>query len=128
MRLLTEKDQPYPVAEAPDIQPHITRSTLLFHQVESASKSTELFLNPNKTKYMHPSANDSVHSSDESQIEKVEYFKYLGSYKDSQHDKVWRAPICRLTKLKIYRTTVDQITIYGCDSWSLTQSCSVRRN
>ena len=37
-------------------------------------------------------------------------------------DKVWRAPICRLTKLKIFRTTVEPILIYGCDSWSLTQS------
>ena len=84
------------------------------------------------------SANDNVHSSDGSQIEKVEDFKYLGSYTNSQHDiqcrkaqawavvhildKVWRAPICRLTKLKIFTTTVEPILIYGCDSWSLTQS------
>ena len=37
-------------------------------------------------------------------------------------DKVWRAPICRLTKLKIFRTKVEQILIYGCDSLSLTLS------
>ena len=104
------------------------------------SKSTGLFLNASKTKYIHisPSANDSVHSSDGSQIEKVEDFKYRGSYTNSQHDiqcrnaqawaanhaldKVWRAPICRLTQLKIFRTTVEPILIYGCDSWSLTQS------
>ena len=108
--------------------------------MESASKSTGLFLNPSKTKYIHinPSANDNVHSSDGSQIEKVEDLKYLRSYKNSLHDiqcrkaqawaavhaldKVWRAPICRLTKLKIFRTTVEPILIYGCDSWSLTQS------
>ena len=49
---------------------------LLLHKVESASKSTGLFLNPSKTKYIHiyPSANDSVHSSDGSQIENVEFF------------------------------------------------------
>ena len=29
---------------------------------------------------------------------------------------------CRLTKLKIFRMTVEPILIYGCDSWSLTQS------
>ena len=97
--------------------------------MESASKSTGLVLNPSKTKYIHnnPSANDSVHSSDGSQIEEVEDFKYLGSYTNFQHDiqcrkaqawaavhahdKVWRAPICRRTKQKIFRTT-----------WSLTQS------
>ena len=48
----------------------IQEAELLLHQVESASKSTGLFLNPNKTKYIHinPSANDSVHSSDGSKI------------------------------------------------------------
>ena len=108
--------------------------------MESASKSTGLFLNPSKTKYMHinPSANDSVHSSDGSQIEKVEDFKYLGSYTNSQHDiqckkalawaavhaldKVWRATICRLTKLKIFKMMFEPILIYECDSWSVTQS------
>ena len=113
---------------------------LLLHKLESASKSTGLFLNPSKTKYIHinPSANDSVHSSDGSKIEKVEDFKYIGSYTNSQRDnqcrkaqawstvyvlvKVWRAPICRLTKLKIFKRTVEPTLIYGCDSWSLTQT------
>ena len=54
----------------------IHEAELLLHKVETASKSTGLFLNPSKTKYMHInlSANDSAHSSDGSQIEKVEYF------------------------------------------------------
>ena len=45
----------------------------LLCKVESASKSTGLFLNPSKTKYIHInlSANDSIHSSD-------------GSYTNSQ--------------------------------------------
>ena len=44
----------------------------LLKEVESAFKSTRLFLNPSKTKYIYinPSANDSVYSSDGSQIEK----------------------------------------------------------
>ena len=60
----------------------IQEAELLLHTVESASKSTGLFLKPSKTKYMHinPSANDSMHSSDGYQIEKVEDFKYFGSY------------------------------------------------
>ena len=58
------------------------------NKVNSASKSTGLFLNPSKTKYIHikPSANNSVHSSDGSQIEKVEDFIFLGSYTNCQHD------------------------------------------
>ena len=88
--------------------------------------------------HINPSDNDNVNSSDGSQIEKVEDFKYLASYTNSQHDiqcrkaqawpavhaldKVWRAPICRLSKLKIFRMTIESILIYGCDSWSLTQT------
>ena len=54
----------------------IQEADLLLHKVESASKSTGLFLNPSEIEYMHinPSAKDSVHSSDGSQIEKVEDF------------------------------------------------------
>ena len=37
-------------------------------------------------------------------------------------DKVWRVLFCRLTKLEIFRTTVEPILIYGCDSWPPTQS------
>ena len=56
----------------------IQEAELLLHKVESASKSCGLFLNPSKATYMHinPTANDSVHSSDGSQTEKVEDFKY----------------------------------------------------
>ena len=53
----------------------IQEAELLLHKVESASKSTGLFRNPPK-KYRHinPPVNDSVHSSDQSKIEKVEDF------------------------------------------------------
>ena len=107
----------------------IKEAVLLLHKVESASTSSGLFLNPSKTKHVHinPSANDSVFSSERSQIENVADFKYLGSYTNSQHDiqcrkaqawaavhaldKVWKAPICSLTKLKIFRTTVEPIMV-----------------
>ena len=51
----------------------IQEAELLLHKVESASKSTGLFLNSSKTKYMHinPSANESIHSSHRTQIEKA---------------------------------------------------------
>ena len=62
------------------------------NKVDSASKSTGLFLNPSKTKYIHikPSANDTVHSSDGSKILKVEDFIYLGSYTNSHYDIQYR--------------------------------------
>ena len=64
-----------------------------------------LFLNPSNTKYIHinPSANYSIHSSDGIQIEKVETFKYIGSYTNYLHDiqcrktQAWQQ-LTRLTK------------------------------
>ena len=66
------------------------------------------------TMHINPFVNDSVHSSDGTQIEKVEDFKNLGSFINSQHDiqcrkaqalaafhvfdNVYRAPIYRLAK------------------------------
>ena len=49
----------------------------LFHKVESASESIELFFNPSKPKYVHinPSSNHSKHTLEGSEIENVEDIK-----------------------------------------------------
>ena len=60
----------------------------LLHKVASASKSTRLFPNPSKTRYMHINtcANHGIHTLDGNQIKKVEDFKYIGSFTNSHHD------------------------------------------
>ena len=83
------------------------------NRVEKACQGIGLFLNVNKTKYMHlnPSTDEQLCSFDGSPIECVTDFKYLGSYTDSAYDvnirigqarssihslqKVWKAPIKR---------------------------------
>ena len=69
----------------------------------------------------------------QSQIEKVEDFKYLGSYtkqknmtpsaEKPRHGQQFM-PLTKFGErhLKIFRKIVEPIMIYGCDSWSLTQS------
>ena len=71
-----------------DFTDKIQEAEFLLHKVDSAFKSSGLFFNPSKTKYMHinPSANDSVQLSGGRKIYKVEDFKYLGSDTNSQLD------------------------------------------
>ena len=60
----------------------------LLHGVEVAAQSIGLFLNADKTKFMHFNAasNDQMHALDGSVIEKVDDFLYLGSYTNTEHD------------------------------------------
>ena len=109
----------------------------LLVRVEKACQDVGLFLNAPKTKYMHlnPSTNVHLVASDGSEIDLVGDFKYLGGYMDSGHDmltriaqswsalhclqKVWKAPIQRDTKTKVFQACVQTILLYGSDSWTL---------
>ena len=114
----------------------------LLNRVEKACQDIGLFLNAPKTKYMHltPSTDDHLIASDGSPIELVNDFKYLGGYTDSSHDmdvriaeswsalhslqKVWKSPIKRETKTKVFQACIETIMLYGSDSWTLN---AVRR-
>lgn len=122
------------------MEKHIKDAEALLHKVESATQAVGLFLNAKKTKYMHqnPSSADPIHALDGSVIEKVDDFKYLGGWTDTCHDievrkaqawgamhalsKVWKAPIQKSTKIKIFKQSVESILLYSSDSWSLTKS------
>ena len=109
----------------------------LLNRVEKACQDVGLFLNAPKTKYMHlnPSSVTKLVSSDGSQIELVQDFKYLGGYSDSGYDmntrigqawsainsldKVWKAAIKKETKLKVFKASVETILLYVADSWTL---------
>ncbi|KAI8494372.1 hypothetical protein Bbelb_275980 [Branchiostoma belcheri] len=111
------------------------------YRVEHATQDIGLYLNALKTKFMHlnpPTRPQALLSSDGSTIEQVDDFKYLGSYGNTVHDvkcrigqawgasnaltKVWKSPIANSTKLKVFKTCVESILLYGADSWSLTAS------
>ena len=85
--------------------------------------------------HLNPSTNTSLVSSDESLIELVQDFKYLGRYTDSGYDmntrigqawsalnsldEVWKAAIKNETKLKVFKASVETILLYGLESWTL---------
>ena len=109
----------------------------LLHRMEKACNDIGLFLNYDKTKYIHinPTTPSSIATYDGTQIEQVDEFKYLGGYTDTEFDmnarigqawgalnalnKIWKAPIHKPIKIKVFKATVQSILLYGSESWAL---------
>ena len=111
----------------------------------AATKEIGLEVNAHKTKYMVMSRDQNagrIHSMkvDNSSIERVEEFKYLGtltnqnSIQEEIKSRLKSGNACYYSvqnllssrllsknlKIKIYRTTILPIVLYGCETWSLT--------
>jgi hypothetical protein len=111
-----------------------------------ATKDIELEVNADKTKYMvmsrdqNAGQDDSV-KTDNSSIERVEDFKYLGMTLTDQnsiqeeiksrlklgnacyylvHNLLSSRLLTKNLKLKIYRNIILPVVLYGCETWSLT--------
>jgi hypothetical protein len=104
-----------------------------------------LRVNVDKTKYMVrgdlallPAAGPAeVLVVGDAPLERVQDFKYLGSFigsvdRDIEERRkaasrafgrltpVWKAPLTVKTKLRVFKTMVEPILFYGCESWPLT--------
>ena len=112
----------------------------------AATKEIGLELNAHKTKYMTVSRDQNagrIHSMkiDNSSIEKVEEFKYLGTTLTNQNfiqeeiksrlksgngcyysvqNLLSSRLVSKNLKLKIYRNIIMPVVLYGCETWSLT--------
>jgi len=111
-----------------------------------ASKEIGLVANADKTKYMVMSRDQNAGRSyniktDNSSFERVEQFTYLGTTLTNQNS-IQEENKCRLKsgnacyqsvqnllsssllsknlKIKIYRTIILPVVLYGCETWSLT--------
>ena len=105
--------------------------------MELACQNVGLFLNAKKTKFIHINRtnDDKLYSSDDSEIERVDDFLYLGSYTETDHDmnvriaqawnalhslrKIWKSNISKHTKTKVFKACVESILLYGSESWTL---------
>ena len=113
----------------------------------AATKEIGLEVNAHKTKYMTVSRDRNagrIHSMkiDSSSIEGVEEFKYLGTTLTNQNSiqeeiksrlKLGNACyysvqnllssslLSKTLKIKIYRTIILPVVLYGCETWSLTK-------
>jgi len=112
----------------------------------AATKETGLEVNAHKTKYMTVSRDQNaerIHSMnmDNSSIERVEEFKYLGTTVTNQNslqEEIRRrlklgnacyysvqnllssSLLSKTLKIKIYRTMILPVVLYACETWSLT--------
>jgi hypothetical protein len=111
-----------------------------------SSRDIELEINAEKTKYMimscHPNSeqNQNIRTANES-FENVAKFKYLGRTLTNQndiHDEIKSTLnsgnayyysvqnilssrlISKNLKIKIYKTVILPVVLYGCETWSLT--------
>ena len=118
----------------------INKAEAFLHKVEIATQTIGLFLNASKTKVMHlnPTANNIIRSLNGDEIEKVDDFLYLGGYTNTTRDiksritkawgalnsltKIWCSRIKTSTKIRIFKSTVEPIFLYGCESWTMTKS------
>jgi hypothetical protein len=111
-----------------------------------ATKKTGLEVNADKTKYMVMSRDRNAGRGhtvkiDNSSIERVEEFKYLGTTLTDQNSiqeeiksrlKLGNACyhsvqnllssrlLSKILKIKIYRSKIFPAVLYGCETWSLT--------
>jgi hypothetical protein len=98
-----------------------------------ATKEIELEVNADKTKYMIMSRDQNAgrnHSmkTENSSIEKVEEFKYLGTTLTNQNSiqeeiksrlKLGDGCYYSVQNL-VYRSIILPVVLYGCETWSLT--------
>ena len=98
-------------------------------------------MNTGKTKYMSYNNNQQydIKTIDGTDLNRVEDFKYLGAWVDSsekdvkiikaqawrtchQIRNIWYSKLSRKFKIRLMIATVESNLLYGCETWSLTNS------
>ena len=120
----------------------------MFIHIEQEGKKTGLEINQNKTKYMHITTTEERRNNNDLVIgtytfENVVNFEYLGTL-ITQNNKISEdikrriiignrayfanlkliksKLLTRKTKLKIYKTLIRPVVVYGAETWNLTNS------
>ena len=92
--------------------------------------------------HFNPSVESHIHALNGDEIEKVDDFLYLGGYTNSSREintrikkpwnalnsseKIWNSHITTETKVRIFKSTVESILLYGCESW-VRNSAAVKK-
>ena len=118
----------------------IAQAQKLLDLVEQECKKVGLHLNSSKTKFIALNAPSDVKlTTANEELEKVQDFKYLGSYimssaKDikirkakawkalNDMSKIWTSDISRPVKSRFFFATVESVLLYGSETWTLTPS------
>ena len=100
-----------------------------------------LGINAKKTKGLPINIEDSppLHTSDGTELEWVDDFKYLVSWvEQTERDiavrkslawqalngmsRIWRSSLSKELKVRFFKGTVESILLYGCEAWALTEA------
>ena len=118
---------------------------MLLNQIEQAQdwecKKVGIRLNAKKTKSRTYNINNTtpLHTTDGTELEWTQDFKYLGSWVDnSEKDisvrkaqawralngmaKIWKSSMSRDLKMRFFIATIESILLYGCESWTLSEA------
>ena len=119
----------------------IEQAQELLLRVETECNKVGLGLNGPKTKYMayNTDVQTPLRTREGIILEQKDDFKYLGSWVDESRkdidvrkalawkalndmDKIWKSNMEPGLKKRFFVSTVEAILLYGCESWTLTES------
>ncbi|XP_030839582.1 uncharacterized protein LOC115923289 [Strongylocentrotus purpuratus] len=111
----------------------------LLSRVETSVGKVGLRMNSGKTKFMSFNHRGiiTIKTNDETQLENVPDFKYLGALmvsteKDvkarksaawracSKLGRIWKSSLPRQFKQRLFVATVESVLLYGCEAWAVT--------
>ena len=122
----------------------LMKNTQLCQKIADTAARFGLMFNISKTKYMFFNITRPLHPEDRVAVngeflEEVNDFKYLGSYVRSSPkdilvrkalawkalqtlDVFWKSDMSRRIKIKIFRTAVEPVLLYGSETWTLNKA------
>ena len=111
----------------------------LLVRVQVECKKVGLGINAKKTKYLTYNINvsEALKTSEGTELERKEDFKYLGSWIDSTEKdirirkaqawqalnrmrNIWESRMSRGLKIRFFLAAIESILLYGCESWTVT--------
>ena len=115
-------------------------------RLEDSASAVGLHINSSKTKYMTNCVgldHSGLRSSDGVLLDEVDDFVYLGAWignseKDfeirkakawnalNKMNRVWKSKMKRKMKVRLFRSTVETILLYGSETWTITKSLGKR--
>ena len=127
---------------------NIKDANTLLNKLEEVSKEIGLNINTAKTEYMtlnidNTDNTNKIKSLNGNEINKVNDFKYLGSYISSTEkdldirlakswsalnamNKIWKSNLKDKLKRNLFRATVESVLVYGSTTWTMTKAMEKR--
>ena len=107
----------------------IKEAEMMLRRVELSVKCILISINTGKTKYMSYNNNQQfdINTIDRTDLTIFDDFKYLGAWAQDwrtchQMRNIWNSKLSRKLKIMLMIATVESVLLYGCETWTLTNS------